>query len=198
MQAVDRPNFGTCLDTFNICGRVFADPASEGGVTADAEEEMDRSIALLRSELSKGDNIRKVFYVEVVDGERLDEPLVQGHAWYRSDQPARMSWSRNARLFPFEEDRGGYLPWREVFGAILDAGYEGFVSFELFSRTGYETEQTVAEEHAIRAERSWEQLEMWVAQRTQEKRLGSLTEEATRLMQQQWQSSMPSLVRAAL
>ena len=32
IQRVDRPNFGLCLDTFNIAGRIYADPASATGL----------------------------------------------------------------------------------------------------------------------------------------------------------------------
>jgi len=103
---VDRPNFGTCFDTFNLAGRVFADPASPTGRNVNAEADMQTSILKLRSDLPIA--LEKVFYVEVCDGERLDSPLLADHEFYHPQQPTRMSWSRNARLFPFE--KSGYLP----------------------------------------------------------------------------------------
>ena len=33
VKKVDRPNFGLCLDTFHIAGRVWGDPVSETGCT---------------------------------------------------------------------------------------------------------------------------------------------------------------------
>ena len=152
VKMVDRPNFGTCLDTFNLCGRVYADPASPNGVNENAEEDMQKSIKKLREELDP----KKIFYVEVVDGERLDQPLNKHHPFHVDGQPSRMSWSRNARLFPFEQR--GYLPVVETLKAILSSGYEGYVSFEFFSRTANDESSIVPEEHANRAQESWRQL----------------------------------------
>lgn len=151
---VDRPNFGTCIDTFNLAGRDFADPASLSGLVPNAVDAMQRSIAKLRTELPAA--IDKVFYVEVCDGERLDKPLLPGHEWYNSEQPARMSWSRNARLFPFEKP--GYLPVMEILEAVCDAGYSGHVSFELFSRTANAAGKGVPAEHAKRGAVAWQKL----------------------------------------
>ncbi|KAJ9628122.1 hypothetical protein H2204_009524 [Knufia peltigerae] len=155
VREVDRPNFGTCLDTFNIAGRVFADPASVTGMTSNSYEDTRETIAKLRSELSSA--VEKVFYVEVCDGERLDQPLVPGHKWYHPEQKARLSWSRNARLFPFEEP--GYLPVLEILEAICEAGYRGPISFEFFSESANQPGKGVPEEHARRAAISWSKLE---------------------------------------
>lgn len=155
VNAVDRPNFGTCLDTFNLAGRVFADPASPSGLNPNAVEDMQLSISKLRSDLPHA--LEKVFYVEVCDGERLDQPLVKGHPWYDAEQPPRMSWSRNARLFPFEQP--GYLPAIEILEAICEAGYHGHISFELFSRTANQPEPSVPEDHARRGIVAWNKLQ---------------------------------------
>ncbi|KAL2006074.1 hypothetical protein VTN00DRAFT_9728 [Thermoascus crustaceus] len=154
VQRVNRPNFGLCLDTFNIAGRVYADPASLTGKTATAEADLAASISRLRRSVDP----RKVFYVQVVDGERLSAPLVEGHKFYVPGQPARMSWSRNARLFVGEEDRGGYLPVMEVAQAFLDIGFDGWVSMELFSRTLADPDPRTPAEHARRGIESWRKL----------------------------------------
>lgn len=152
---VDRPNFGTCIDTFNLAGRVFADPASPTGRNPNAEGDMQRSISKLRSDLPIA--LNKVFYVEVCDGERLDSPLLADHEFYHPQQPTRMSWSRNARLFPFE--KAGYLPALEILEAVCEIGYTGHISFELFSRTANQPQPEVPEEHARRAQIAWKKLE---------------------------------------
>lgn len=154
VQRVNRPNFGLCLDTFNIAGRVYADPASPTGKTATAEADLAASIAQLRRSVDP----QKVFYVQVVDGERLSAPLVEGHEFYVPGQPARMSWSRNARLFLGEEDRGGYLPAMEVARAFFDIGFDGWVSMELFSRTLADPDARTPAEHARRGIESWRKL----------------------------------------
>ena len=152
VKKVNRPNFGCCLDTFNIAGRVWADPASESGKTENADETLK---ACLKSLVGTID-VEKVFYIQVVDGEKLGQPLVEGHPWYVEGQPARMSWSRNARVFLFEEDRGGYLPVVDVAKAFVkELKYCGWVSMELFSRTTSEPDDRVPHSHAQRGYSSW-------------------------------------------
>lgn len=149
---VDRPNFGCCLDAFNIAGRVWADPATPDGKTPNADKDLEATLA----ELVKTIDLKKVFYIQVVDAERLEQPLLKGHPFYVEDQPARMSWSRNARLFPFEYDKGAYLPVIDVAKAFIHGlGYRGWISFELFSRTMSEPGSDVPYQHAQRAWTSW-------------------------------------------
>lgn len=155
IERVDRPNFGCCLDTFNIAGRVWADPASPDGKTPNAEEDLRVSMEKLRRKI----DIRKVFYVQVVDAERMTQPLIKGHPYYAEDQPARMSWSRNARLFVYETDQGGYLPVVEIAKVLLkDLKFDGWVSMELFSRTLAYTESTIPHSHAQRGIAAWKKL----------------------------------------
>jgi 4-hydroxyphenylpyruvate dioxygenase len=151
---VDRPNLGICLDTFNIAARVYADPACPTGKTPNAMSDLQNSISRLLTTVE----IDKVFLVQVVDGERLAAPLLKGHEWYVEEQPSRMSWSRNARLFPFEQELGGYLPVVDIAKAIFDLGFEGWVSMELFSRTTTDSDPRTPEEHAKRGMRSWQKL----------------------------------------
>ncbi|KAK0110673.1 hypothetical protein ONS96_002275 [Cadophora gregata f. sp. sojae] len=158
VEKVDRPNFGMCLDTYNISGRVYGDPAASSGKTPNADEDIKKSL----EELIKRVDVKKVFYIQVGDAEKMRDPLVEGHAFYAADQPARMSWSRNARLFAFEE--GGYLPVLAVTRAIIEGlGYKGWVSMELFSRTMVEPGDEVPTAHAHRAWQAWEKLEKEMA-----------------------------------
>lgn len=155
-KMVDRPNFGLCLDTFNIAGRVWADPTSPDGKTPNADADLRASIEAMVREV----DLAKVFFIQVVDAERLASPLVEGHPFHVDGQPARMSWSRNARAFIYEEeDRGAYLPVEAVARAlIVDMGYEGFVSMELFSRTMSEEGSEVPKQHSQRGIQAWEKL----------------------------------------
>lgn len=152
---VNRPNFGCCLDTFNIAGRVWADPASATGKTPNADQDLESTLKKLVATI----DVKKVFYIQVVDAERLDDPLVEGHPYHVEGQPSRMSWSRNARVFAYETDRGGYLPIPKVADAFIhQLEYEGWVSMELFSRTMAEPDPRVPQEHAERGMRSWKRL----------------------------------------
>jgi 4-hydroxyphenylpyruvate dioxygenase len=152
---VDRPNFGICLDTFNIAGRVWADPSAPDGKNVNADEDLRLSLERLRKTI----DVSKVFYVQVVDAERLASPLLPGHSFHVDGQPARMSWSRNARLFPFEEL--AYLPILCVLKAITEEdglNYKGWISMELFSRTMIDPKPSTPREHAQRAMESWKKL----------------------------------------
>ncbi|KAK9787706.1 putative Xylose isomerase-like TIM barrel domain-containing protein [Seiridium cardinale] len=155
-KRVDRPNFGLCLDTFNIAGRVWGDPASPTGKTPNADEDLTASVTAMVAEL----DLSKVFYIQVVDAERMSSPLVEGHPFHTVGQPARMNWSRNARTFMYEEDRNAYLPVEGIARAIIhDMGYRGFVSMELFSRTMSEEGEHVPNAHAKRGIAAWKKLQ---------------------------------------
>jgi len=155
VKAVDRSNFGICLDTFNMAGRIYADPAAPSGKTRDADTATKASIERLVREI----DVSKIVFVQVVDAEKLAEPLVEGHEYYEASQPARMSWSRNCRLFYGEEDRGAYLPVKAILKAILvDLRFEGWVSAEMFNRSLTDPRPSVPAEHAERAAISWHKI----------------------------------------
>lgn len=158
VKSVDRPNFGLCLDTFNVAGRGWADPAREDGKVENVDEVFGKSLRDLVTEV----DVEKLFYVQVVDAERLSRPLDEQHPFHVDGQMPRMSWSRNARLFVCEE-RGGYLPLIDVLKVLCDEkdglGYKGWISMELFSRSLIEEGSRVPKEHAERAMESWRRLE---------------------------------------
>ncbi|KAF4267654.1 hypothetical protein CNMCM8714_002977 [Aspergillus fumigatus] len=136
VRRVDRPNFGLCLDTFNIAARVYADPASASGMTYNGAKELQRSLARLRQTVDP----KRVFLFQVVDGERLKAPLVMGHEWYVAEQPR------------------GYLPVKDIARTVFALGYEGWVSTELFSRTTFDPDPNTPYGHAQRGIASWKTL----------------------------------------
>ena len=153
VQRVDRPNFGMCLDTFNIAGRVWADPTSPTGKTPNADADLEASLAKMVKEI----DVNKVFYIQIVDAERMTTPLVEGHEFHVDGNPPRMNWSRNARTFIYEEERGANMPVEEVARKIIfGLGYKGYVSMELFSRTMSEEGTQVPREHAQRGGKAWQ------------------------------------------
>lgn len=155
VKLVDRDNFGMCLDTFNIAGREWADPASASGTVENADEVLKTSLKKMVQEI----DVKKVFYVQVVDAERMSRPLDTTHPFHVDGQKPRMSWSRNSRLFLCEEDRTGYLPVFDVLKAICDEetglGYKGWISAELFNRSLLDDREDVPREHAERCMTSW-------------------------------------------
>jgi 4-hydroxyphenylpyruvate dioxygenase len=157
VQRVDRSNFGICLDSFNILGRIYADPTTECGKVAGAEQEVHESIQRLIAQIKP--HKEKIFFIQVVDAERLAQPLLPGHPFYNAEQPARMSWSRNCRLFYGETSRGAYLPVKDVVHAIInEIGFDGWVSMELFNRVMNREDSGVVEELAARAAAAWESM----------------------------------------
>jgi len=152
VQHVDMPNFGLCLDTFNIAARIYADPAAPSGIRPHADKQVQESMACLVSTLDRS----KVFYVQVVDAKKLDKPLVAGHEFHHPQQPARMSWSRNCRLFYGEKDKGAYLPIKAIADAIFNGlKFEGWVSAELFNKCMSDPDVATPQKMAYRAANSW-------------------------------------------
>ena len=131
VKRVNRANFGLCLDTFHMAGRVYGDPTSASGKTPNADAEYKASLDLLRRELDPA----KIFYLQLSDAERLARPLIPGHELYIEGANQRMTWSRGARLFPLEAVFGGYLPVLAAIATIVnDVGYRGWISMEIFSK----------------------------------------------------------------
>ncbi|CAI7640593.1 unnamed protein product [Penicillium manginii] len=133
VNRANRPNLGICLDTFNIAARVWADPTSPSGRRSpSADDDLQTSMERLVREIDPD----RVMMVQLAD-----------------------AWSRNARLFPCEEERGGYLPIVPVTEACLNGiGYTGWVSMEVFSRTTGVDDPSVPDEHAARAGQAWRKM----------------------------------------
>lgn len=166
VQRVNRPNFGICFDTFNIAGRIYADPASPTARTQNADAALHSSIKTLLSTV----DVSKIFLLQVADAERLSSPLgTPSHPFYQPDQPARMSWSRNCRLFYGEGSHGAYLPVQKILTALVQGlGFEGWLSFEVFNRALTEGRADVPEEMARRAALSWEKMVRGVGLRVED------------------------------
>lgn len=155
VQRVARPNFGICLDTFNIAGRIYADPAAASGRTPDCDAAVVKSLSRLVSTVERS----KVFLVQLADAERLARPLDEAHPFHVAGQPPRMSWSRTARLFYGETAQGAYLPVKSVLDSIVHGlGYEGWMSFEVFNRRLADEDKDVPEKMARRAAVAWEKM----------------------------------------
>ncbi|KAI1487373.1 xylose isomerase-like protein [Biscogniauxia mediterranea] len=152
VRAVDRPNFGLCLDTFHVAGAAWADPCAPEGRRPDADDALSASLDRLR-DLRCGFDPRKLFYVQVVDAER------PGPGCCAENPPPRMTWSRNCRLFYGEAERGAYLPVARVAEVIFrDLGYEGWVSMELFHARMADPDPDVPRELAARGAAAWAKL----------------------------------------
>ena len=153
VQKADRSNLGLCLDTFHVIAKVWANPESTTGrrrVAADA----------LRRDLQELVNVvpaRRVFSVQLADAAMLDPPLSPQHVWHDPDQHPLMTWSRQARLFPLEKELGAYLPVLEVLQSwVLNMGYRGWISLEVFNSSLFARDRRVPSLHAQRGMRAWD------------------------------------------
>jgi len=156
VKRVNMSNLGLCLDTFHIAGRLWADPLSPSGRIPDGDKALKESLARMAAEL----DVAKVFYVQAGDAELLDPPLGPEHALYVPDQPKRMTWARNSRLFAFETDRGGYLPTTPILDVIVRTlGFQGWLAMEYFSKDLYDGDETLPQKMAERAELSWKKIQ---------------------------------------
>ncbi|KAI0552347.1 xylose isomerase-like protein [Xylaria curta] len=157
VKRANRPNLGIVLDTFNLAGRVWADPASRdpSRQTPDAESALTQSLEELVAEI----DLSKLYYLQIADGEKMAAPLVEGHEFHVPGNPPRMNWSRNARCFMYEEERGGYLPVEKVVRAVIHGlKFKGWISLEVFSRTVAQLGDHVPSEHARRGIESYKKM----------------------------------------
>lgn len=155
VEAVNRPNFGLCLDTFHIVTKLWADPFAVSGKYPDAEAQLRQTLDRLICECP----LDKIFYVQLSDGERFDPPFSKAHPSYLEGEAPQFTWSKHARPFPLETHLGGYMPVPEIVRAwVLEKGFKGWVSMEIFDRRMREKECR-PETAALRGIESWRKIQ---------------------------------------
>ena len=131
VQLVDRSNVGLCLDTFQTAGSEYADPRTQDGLMTHNGEEglqkLKRAFEKSLDELSKEVPADKIFFFQISDA-YLPEPRIENKIHEGGMRP-RGWWSHSYRPLPFE---GGYLPVVEVTKAVLETGFKGWFSTEVF------------------------------------------------------------------
>ncbi|KAJ5096288.1 hypothetical protein NUU61_005644 [Penicillium alfredii] len=131
VEAVDRPNFGLCLDTFHEATKLWADSRAVPGKYPQADSVLRDSLRRFIAQCP----LDRIFYVQLSDGERFDPPFSPSHPWYLPGEASQFTWSKHARPFPLETHLGGYLPVSEIARAwIVEKGFAGWVSLEVFDR----------------------------------------------------------------
>ncbi|KAJ5679446.1 3-dehydroshikimate dehydratase [Penicillium macrosclerotiorum] len=154
-DAVDRPNFGLCLDTFHIITKIWADPFALSGKYPNADKILDESLSRFVHQCP----LDRIFFVQLSDGERFDPPFSKKHAWYLEGEAPQFTWSKHARPFPYEAHLGAYMPVAEVARAwIVQKGYKGWVSMEIFDRR-MRSKDSRLEQAASRGIESWRRLQ---------------------------------------
>lgn len=135
VEAVNRPNFGICLDSFHIHARIWGDPCAQDGLLPQGPEALEKSMIEFLETCPKD----KVLYIQLSDASRFDPPMRKDSSLFDGLEvkDPRLAWSRSARPFPLEKP--GYFPVAEIAKTwLLDYGWEGWISLEGFLA---ETEQ---------------------------------------------------------
>lgn len=130
-RRVDRPNFGLCLDTFQSAGGEWADPTTASGLVEDGARSAEQVTVDWRAScarLAATVPADKIFFLQISDAYRMQPPLED-----REDEKGmrpRARWSAAYRPFPFQ----GYLPCVDFAKAVLDTGFRGYFSYEVFDQ----------------------------------------------------------------
>lgn len=126
-KAVDRENFGLCLDTFQSAGSEWADPTSSSGLVDDGRsaEKVQQDWEASCARLAEVVDPRKIFLLQISDAYRIGQPLEKKEI---DGKRPRARWSNAFRPLPFE----GYLPVVDFAKAVLKTGFRGWFSYEVF------------------------------------------------------------------
>lgn len=128
VEKANRPNIGLCLDTFQSAGGEWADPTTKSGLLEDlTKEEVGNRWKRSLDQLARTVPADKIFLLQVSDAYKMDPPLeakVDGEGLRPRGQ-----WSHDYRPLPFD---GGYLPVQDFLNAVLETGFRGWLSIEVF------------------------------------------------------------------
>ncbi|KAK9452833.1 xylose isomerase-like protein [Dipodascopsis uninucleata] len=155
VQKVNRSNFGICLDTYHVIARVWGDPTARSCIQPGGDMQLRSSL----SDFVKTVPVDKVFYIQISDASRLNPPMSFSHPWYDPNKAWRRIWCENARVFPYEEDKGAFFPTEDVLRILLlEWCWKGWLSFEIYNLSLEDLDPSVPKVHALRAARSWNML----------------------------------------
>lgn len=150
VRFANRPNVGLILDAFNILAVEFADPYNQEG-HGRIYSSLQQSLQILTDSLTSlaltvpGD---RIFFYQCGDAE-----LMNSATFSPPSDPtihSLLPWSRGHRLYPLEQDRGGYMPVELVTAAVLATGYQGPISLEVFNNSLNEAGNEIPASHAAR------------------------------------------------
>ena len=157
VQKVDRPSIGLCLDTFQTAGGEWGDPTTSSGLleTPSSREALwvhfKKSLYHLAHTVPKD----KIYILQISDAYKPLKPM----SAEADEQGLRVRgrWSMGMRPMQFD---GGYLPVVDVARAVLETGFRGWFSMEVFDGGpgGEDNEWRDMEGYAKKAMRAHERL----------------------------------------
>ncbi|KAJ5583382.1 hypothetical protein N7535_002002 [Penicillium sp. DV-2018c] len=121
VKAVDRPNCGLCLDTFQTAGSEWGDPTTESGlIESVSRDELRKRFDASLEELANTVPAEKIYLLQVSDAYKVSPPLEDKTI---DGLRPRGRWSHDYRPMPYEGD---------VAKAVLRTGFRGWFSMEIF------------------------------------------------------------------
>ncbi|PSR76072.1 xylose isomerase-like protein, partial [Coniella lustricola] len=135
VQLADRANIGLCLDTFQSAGGQWGDPTTASGMLEarhlpSPDQVAAAWLASLR-DLVQTVPADKIFFLQISDAYHVTPPLAPHPAPDSPDEGLRPRgrWSHDHRPLPYD---GGYLPIADFTRAVLETGFRGWLSVEVF------------------------------------------------------------------
>ena len=128
--AADRPNIGLCLDTFQTAGSEWADPTTASGLIEESGvsvTELDDRFKQSLRYLSETVPPEMIYFFQISDGYKMEPPMKNEEG--DDGMRPRGRWSHDWRPLPFQD---GYLPVVDVVKAVLQTGFRGYFSTEVF------------------------------------------------------------------
>ena len=127
VKAIDRPNVGLCLDTFQTAGAEWADPTTETGLKNDlGPGSLEQTFHGSLENLARSVPGDKIYLLQISDAYRSSKPFEDK---VLNGLRPRGRWSHDFRPMPYD---GGFLPIEDVAKAVLQTGFRGWFSMEIF------------------------------------------------------------------
>ncbi|CAG8113687.1 unnamed protein product [Penicillium salamii] len=127
VKAVDQPNCGLCLDTFQTTGSEWGDPTTKSGLIEDVSQaDLRKRFEASMDELAATVPAEKIYLLQISDAYKVSPPLEDKTL---NGLRPRGRWSHDYRPMPYD---GGYLPIEDVARAVLKTGFRGWFSMEIF------------------------------------------------------------------
>ena len=128
VKLANRDNIGLCLDTFQTAGGEWADPTTKSGrIESLSEAELKENYLKSMNELARTIPKDKIYILQISDAYKPPVPF-DAEPDETGTRP-RGRWSHDFRPMPFD---GGYLPIAPMAKAVLETGFRGWFSMEIF------------------------------------------------------------------
>jgi len=128
IEKANRPNIGLCLDTFQTAGGEWGDPTRPSGKIEKYDSKLlEERFARSLDELAHTVPADRIYLLQISDAYKPSKPLAN-EADNQGLRP-RGRWSHDFRPYPYN---GGFLPLKAVARAVLNTGFRGWFSMEVF------------------------------------------------------------------